>query len=107
MILFLLIAAHFLCDYPLQSDFLAIGKGSFAKPHNGIPWYHCMAAHAWIHGLAVAVILDDWRYGVAELVFHFAIDTLKCLKKTNIHTDQVLHIACKVAWYVIATEVVK
>lgn len=102
MILFLLVAAHFLCDYPLQGDFLSRGKGSFKEPHFGIPWWHCMAAHSLIHGGAVALILGDWRFGVCEAAMHFVIDTGKAAKAYGIHVDQAAHLACKVFWFVLA-----
>jgi hypothetical protein len=99
--LFLLIAGHALADYPLQGDFLSIGKGKRDVPHNGVPWYYCLGAHALIHGGFVAVITGNVWLGYAELVAHWFIDDAKCRKWTVIHTDQALHIACKVAWWTI------
>lgn len=96
-----LIGLHFLCDYPLQGDFLAVGKGSFAKPHFGVPWYHCMAAHCAIHGLAVGLVTGIWWFGLIEFALHFMIDVAKCVKATNIQTDQAMHIVCKLI-YVLA-----
>ena len=98
--LFLMLAAHALCDYPLQGDFLAQGKGSFSKPHFGIPWWHCLTAHAIIHGGAVAVITGSAWIGVVETALHWIIDFSKCKKLTGINTDQFLHVACKLAYVV-------
>ena len=48
-LLWLLLCGHALCDYPLQGDFLARGK-NHTDPIPGIPWVHCLVAHALIHG---------------------------------------------------------
>lgn len=104
MLLFLLIAGHALADYPLQSEFMAIGKGSRIKPHNGVPWYYCLGAHALVHGLIVAIITGQAVLGLAETVLHWFIDDAKCRKWTNIHVDQALHIACKVGWFLLVRD---
>lgn len=102
-LLFLLIGAHFLCDYPLQGDFI----GKFKNRHVNrsqdplrtfIPWWHLMTAHSFIHACAVFILTGNLYYGLAELVAHFIIDVLKCEGYTNIHVDQALHIICKVAY---------
>jgi len=95
---FFLIAGHALADYPLQSEFMAIGKGSREKPHNGVPWYYCLGAHCLVHGLVVALMTGYVFLGIAETVAHWFIDDAKCRKWTGIHTDQALHIACKLLW---------
>lgn len=105
MILILLLAAHFLCDYPLQGDFLAQGKGSFSKPHFGIPWWHCMAAHCAIHAGAVAIITGSVYLAAGEFALHFIIDVLKCKKVTGINFDQAAHVVCKIAWAAVAAGV--
>jgi hypothetical protein len=102
-LLITLIGLHFLCDYPLQGEFLAVGKGSFAKPHFGVPWWHCMTAHCAIHALAVGMVLGP-VYALAEFGIHFATDYGKCKGWFGINTDQAIHIGCKVAWVVIATQ---
>jgi hypothetical protein len=40
-----LVAAHALCDYPLQGDFLARAKNR-AAPIAGVPWYQDCQARA-------------------------------------------------------------
>lgn len=96
-----LLAGHALADYPLQSEFMAIGKGSREKPHNGVPWYYCLGAHCLVHGLVVALITTNVWLGIAETICHWFIDDAKCRKWTDIHTDQALHIACKVIWILV------
>lgn len=101
MILFWLVVAHALCDYPLQGDFLAKAKNR-AAPIPGVPWYQAMAAHSLIHAGAVALVTGSPIIGVLEFVFHFWIDDMKCTNKINFNQDQALHIACKVCWMLFA-----
>ena len=96
-ILLLLIGAHFLCDYPLQGDFLAKAKNRDV-PIPGVPWYQAMVAHVSIHGLAVGLITGAWWIAILELISHFIIDDLKCRKIIGFNTDQLLHIVCKLLW---------
>lgn len=105
MILFQLIAAHFLCDYPLQGDFIGKYKNrhtprekAFNSKGMSIAWWHLMTAHAFIHGGAVALITGRLELGIAETVAHFIIDCLKCEHVTDINMDQFLHITCKVIY---------
>ena len=101
MNLFLLLAAHALCDFPLQGDYLARGKNHTA-PIPGSPWPILLLAHALIHGGAVAIITGQVWLGVAETAAHCAIDHAKCGQRISYQVDQALHVACKVAWYWLA-----
>ena len=132
------IMMHFLCDYPLQGDFIGKFKNRYnhrslghfffknddeiayrglcdhilsANPiqrcnklkeehyiNIGVPWWHLMAAHSFIQGGGVFIITGSLLLGLMETIFHFIIDCLKCENKINIHTDQALHIWCKVVW---------
>jgi uncharacterized protein DUF3307 len=100
MKLLFLLAAHCLCDYPLQGDFLSKGKNAF-NPLPGVPWYQCLWAHSMIHAGAVALITGNLWLACAEMVIHFAIDYLKCRGTFGFNTDQALHVACKVIWSVL------
>lgn len=93
----LLIAGHALADYPLQGDFLAHGKNRTA-PIPGVPWQHPMAAHCAIHGGVVGLITGSLWLGLAEAVAHWFIDDAKYRGRFGYHTDQALHVACKVLW---------
>ena len=93
----LLVAAHALCDYPLQGDFLARAK-SRSAPLPGVPWYQALGAHAAIHGGAVGLVTGSLALGLSEAVAHAAIDDLKCRGRISYNTDQELHLACKAAW---------
>lgn len=101
MLVFLLLAAHALCDYPLQGDFLSRTKNR-SNPLPGVPWYQALGAHALIHGGAVAVLTGFWWLGVAEVIAHFVIDDAKCCGRLSFNQDQLLHVACKLWWAVAA-----
>lgn len=96
-LLLALIVGHALCDYPLQGDFLAKGKNHKA-PIPGVDWWIALSAHAAIHAGAVGYLTADPMLGVAEFFVHCAIDYGKCDGRYGFRTDQVLHIACKVAY---------
>jgi len=93
----LLVFAHALADYPLQGDFLARGKNRTA-PIPGVPWRHPLAAHSVIHGGFVGIVTGSLWLGFAETTAHWLIDDAKCRGRFGFHTDQGLHIACKVVW---------
>lgn len=97
-ILWLMICAHALADYPLQGDFLARGKNHTA-PLDGVPWRQCLAAHALIHGGAVTLVTGSFALGVLEAMVHAMIDYAKCAGDLTYNRDQALHVICKVAWF--------
>lgn len=92
-LLLMLLAAHWLCDYPLQGDFLA--KAKQAGP---LRVYH-LVAHAGIHGGAVALVTGSLWLGLLEWALHTVIDELKVRGKTSFAVDQALHIGCKLAYF--------
>lgn len=100
VLLFLLLFAHALADYPLQGDFLARAKNRLA-PIPGVPWYQAMGAHALIHAGFVSVLTGSLHLGLAEFAAHFVIDDLKCRGRIGFNVDQLLHAICKVAWVVL------
>lgn len=104
MMLFYLIAAHFLCDFSLQSDAMAINKNRNANTElqQHVNWQWWMVAHCMIHGGAVAVITGNVWLGIAEVVAHFIIDFGKCERYYNISVDQALHMLCKLIWFWVA-----
>lgn len=93
-VLLLLIVAHFLCDYPLQGDFLARGK-NHKNPIPGVPWWQCMIAHAAIQGGAVGVITGSFLCGLAEFIMHFATDVTKSQGLISFNQDQLCHVVHK------------
>lgn len=98
LMLFLLIAAHYLADYPLQGDFLAKAKNR-ANPIPGVPFYQALIAHAFIHGGFVALITGVWWLGLLETICHAIIDDSKCTGYIDFDTDQQLHLICKLLWF--------
>lgn len=93
----ILVAGHLIADYPLQGDAIARGKNRTIDPALfGVPWFYWMASHAATHAFAVGLATQSVVAGAFEFVAHFAIDHGKCSKLYGIHTDQILHIACKV-----------
>ncbi|MEB3332738.1 MAG: DUF3307 domain-containing protein [Synechococcaceae cyanobacterium] len=93
--------AHCLCDYPLQTDKIAVGKCP-GSPMVGIAWPYWLAGHAGTHALAVAVLSGNAWLGLAEFLAHALIDWCKCRRIFNLAVDQSLHIACKALWAVLA-----
>lgn len=88
----MLLAAHWVADYPLQGDFLAN-----AKQKGPLRLYH-LIAHAGIHGGAVALVTGSVWLGLLEWVLHTAIDEAKVKGKTSFALDQSLHILCKLVY---------
>jgi Protein of unknown function (DUF3307) len=101
-------AGHALMDFALQGDAMANCKCRKANHplQKAVPWYYWMIAHAMLHGAMVGAVVY-WAkfdmmtvaaYAMLEALVHWIIDVAKCEGHTNIHHDQFLHIACKVAW---------
>jgi hypothetical protein len=111
---FWLVASHAVCDYALQPAVMARGKNRHqavvqARDAKHEPsWIHWLGAHAMIHGAGVALALtlvgrqDLWWLGLAEAASHGAIDYVKCDRRISMSADQVLHLACKLAWWWVA-----
>lgn len=104
MMLILLLAAHALADYPLQGDFLAKAKNRTA-PIPGVPWWQALGAHALIHAGFVALITGIWWLAISEFAIHWITDDAKCRGRVSYNQDQAIHIACKLAWWLIALAV--
>ena len=98
--LLLLFAAHAVCDYPLQGDFLAKGK-NLNTPIPGMAWEQLMLAHCLIHSGAELLITGSIWLALAELIIHFGTDVAKCAGKIDFNTDQAIHYACKMLWVAI------
>jgi hypothetical protein len=95
--LFVLLAmGHFVGDFVLQNDRMAIEK--CAGCDKTLPWFWWLTAHAACQGLIVALITGVPLLGLAEWVLHWLIDWGKCNKRYNLGVDQGLHLACKVVW---------
>lgn len=108
-LLFLLLVAHSLADYPLQGDFLAQAKDRHS-PSGAAIWPWALSSHALIHGGAVFLVLTVLspadatvciRLALLETAAHWIIDFGKCERWYGYHVDQVLHVACKVVWVLV------
>lgn len=105
---FLLMFGHAIADFALQTDWIAKTKNRHAgapqsynpKLHGPIQtiWPYVLSAHALIHGGMVFLVTGSVVLGFAETIAHWAIDFGKCEKWYGIHTDQALHIFCKIIW---------
>ena len=103
-IFFALLIAHALFDYPLQGDFLSRNKNRHYKDDNnnvkGL-WIHCLTSHSILHAGSVWLITGSFIIGIMEFVLHWIIDFLKCEGITNFHTDQFLHVLCRILYVII------
>ncbi len=103
-IFFALLIAHALFDYPLQGDFLSRNKNRHYKDDNnnvkGL-WIHCLTSHSILHAGSVWLITGSFIIGIMEFVLHWIIDFLKCEGITNFHTDQFLHVRCRMLYVII------
>lgn len=99
--LFLLVAAHALCDYPLQGDFLARAKDRNTDLGK-LFWPHALFAHSMIHGGAVLLITGLLPLAIAEVCIHAFTDWLKCEKRIGLNADQAIHLLCKIVWAAVA-----
>ena len=102
-LLALLAMAHFVADFGLQNDRMAVEK--CPGKDVTLPWQWWLGSHAAIHGFFVAVLTGLPILGVAEWVTHAAIDIAKCRKHFGLKTDQSLHLLSKVIWTVLAVTV--
>ena len=96
---FQLLIAHFVCDYPLQGDFLSKAK-NHVLPIPGVPFYQALSAHAGIQAGGVWLVTGRAGCAALEFILHFAIDFLKCEGLLNFNQDQAAHVFCK-ALYVL------
>ena len=103
-IFFALLIAHALFDYPLQGDFLSRNTNRHYKDENnnvkGL-WIHCLTSHSILHAGSVWLITGSFIIGIMEFALHWVIDFLKCEGITNFHTDQFLHVLCRILYVII------
>jgi len=106
-LLFAFIIGHMLGDFPLQGDFLALGKvrGYWIGPDapaGASPgmWLYCLTAHSLIQAGIVWIISGSVILGVAELVLHWLTDYGKGEGKFGFALDQGFHLGAKVVFSV-------
>ena len=92
----LLILGHFVADFPLQGDRMAVEK----CPGKDVVlnWRWWLSSHAATHGFVVAILTGFPVLGLCEMLIHGLIDYGKCRHRYSIVTDQLLHLGCKAGW---------
>jgi hypothetical protein len=101
--LFGLVVGHFVMDFPLQGNAVALQKSPRPGARDeglakAVPWPYWMTAHALMHGGTVMLVTGSCALGLLETAAHWVTDVAKCMGKIGIHADQAVHIACKLAW---------
>lgn len=106
--LLLFFAAHAVGDVVLQPSHVSGAK----RPGGSrvVPWFVAIGYHSIIHGALVALIVHTMTgnaaaafwLGWAEVGVHAAIDTLKAHRILNAALDQLLHLAAKMVWAMVA-----
>jgi len=100
--LFLLLAmGHFVADFGLQNDRMAVEK--CPGKDVTLPWQWWLASHAAIHGFVVAVLTGSPLLGLAEWLVHGLVDFAKCRQRYSLRIDQTLHLLSKLLWAGLAT----
>lgn len=92
-----LVAGHFLADFSLQGDTMALEKNpnSTTSLQVAVPWFYWMTAHCLVHAAIVAAVTGSLAFGAIEFVAHFFLDYSKCQRRISIHTDQAGHLITK------------
>jgi hypothetical protein len=93
--IFLLIGAHFLADFSLQTEYMSKFKNPGTR-NSDHPWWIIMAAHCSVHALFVGVITGSLILGLIEFILHFTYDYLKCKERLSYLEDQSLHVFTKI-----------
>jgi hypothetical protein len=81
-LLLILWAGHYLADFPLQPAFVAENKQKILGESIG---FHCLTAHAFIHGLVAGVITQNLAAGLAVGITHWLIDFGKACQLLDDH----------------------
>ena len=92
-----LMIAHFICDYPLQGEFLAKAK-NHTEPTPGINPALALISHAAIQAGGVWFITGSGVFAAVEFAAHILIDFTKCAKWISFTEDQALHTFCKLVY---------
>jgi hypothetical protein len=93
----MLCAVHFVCDFVIQGEVMALGKNRHIPASTPVPWAYWMTAHTACHAVGVFLLTRNVPMACLEWAAHWIIDALKCEHVFGFHTDQALHIATKAA----------
>ena len=94
---------HALADFPLQGGYIARQKSRLRASSQG-EWIVALSAHCLIHAGGVWLVSGSLILGLTELLLHSLIDLGKGEGKYGIVTDQLLHVACKLAYVVVISQ---
>ena len=87
---FLLLGAHFLADFVMQTDFIAREKNpKTAKV--GKPGF-ILFMHCYLHASLTMLITRSWLCTFVMLASHYVIDEAKNNEVIDFTTDQALHV---------------
>lgn len=87
---FLLLGAHFLADFVLQTDFIAREKNpKTAKMGKST---YILFMHCYLHASLTMLITRSWLCAFVMLASHYVIDEAKNNEAIDFVTDQVLHV---------------
>ncbi len=103
-LLFALLIGHTFIDFN-QYEFIAIYK-SHKKKFEHIPetiWGWNLTGHTLPHAGVVWLITGNFALALIEFVLHTAIDYGKNDGRFGFHTDQILHILCKLVYVALIT----
>lgn len=106
VLLWALVLGHALGDFPLQGDFLAVGKDRHAdlsaitggKEWPRGMWFFCLTIHCCVHAAMVWLITGSVIVSMIEFLLHWTIDFVKNEGMTGFYTDQILHVVCKAVY---------
>jgi len=106
---FLLLFAHGIADFALQSDMMARGKNRHVFDKSKAPpgqkpcncWFWWMLAHSLANGGLYYLFTSNILIGLIESIVHFIVDCVKCENITNPHQDQAIHIACIILYSIL------
>lgn len=103
-VFFWLLVVHAVCDFPLQTEWMVRSKVPDARQPSSssqrpeLIWLHVLSSHCLIHAGGVALVTGSIWLGLAEFVAHWLTDFGKGRRLYGFHTDQFIHLACKVVW---------
>ncbi len=103
-ILIKLILAHIFGDFVFQNEYMACFKNRYQHSEE-LKSVNIMILmyHATIHAGLVYFITGDFIFFIAELIIHAIVDDKKCAGKITYLQDQVIHLICKLLYFLLLT----